>query len=146
MSVERQPGPVGIQCRTCVSFPMWTCWQRGGNRCVYFSLSLLECNKMQVHKGPPEEERLVACSLSLLKRLEEKTRVQESALASLGVAVQEKRSSVCVPGLYPKIPSLPLCQFHACLCKPCGHRRMPPGLSGPSPPPDWPYSGLSDVS
>lgn len=60
---------------------------------------LLEGNKMQVHKGPPEEERLVACSLLLLRRLEKK-RVQESALASLGVAVWEKRICVLVPGMY----------------------------------------------
>jgi hypothetical protein len=27
---------------------------------VYFSLSLFACNKMQVHKGSPKEERLVS--------------------------------------------------------------------------------------
>lgn len=61
---------------------------------------------MQVQKGPPEEERLAACSLSLLKRLEKKSRVQKSALASLGEALREKRISACVPGLHPKDPHL----------------------------------------
>lgn len=33
-----------------------------------------------------------------------KERVQESALVSLGVALWEKSTCVCVPGLYPKDP------------------------------------------
>lgn len=37
---------------------------------------------------------------------EKKSRVQKSALASLGEALQEKRISVCVPGLHPKDPHL----------------------------------------
>lgn len=87
---------------------------------------------MRVHKGPPEEEKLVACSLLLLRRLEKK-RVQESALASLGVALWEKRSCMYVPGLYPKDPpSLAPCWFHGRPPKPYGQRRSPPGSSGPS--------------
>lgn len=62
-------------------------------------------SKMQAHKRPPEDERLVACSLLLL-RLEKKERVQESAAVSLGVALWEKRTWVGIPGLYPKGPQL----------------------------------------
>lgn len=60
---------------------------------------------MQVHKGPPEEERLVACSLLLLRRIEKK-RVQEIALANLEVALGEEDLYVCGLSLYPKDPQL----------------------------------------
>lgn len=67
-------------------------------------------SKMQAHKRPPEDERLVACSLLLL-RLGKKEQVRESVPVSLGVALWEKRTWVCIPGLYPRVPSLAPCQF-----------------------------------
>lgn len=143
MSVAGGPGNTGIPCEACVHFPMWRCWRRVRNRCVYFSLSLLECNRMQVHKGPPEEERLLACSLLLLRRLEKKSSGKCGGQPRSGTV--EEDLCVWVPGLYPKIPSLAPCQFYPCLPKPSGHRRKATGLSGPSPPPDWPRSELSNV-
>lgn len=70
-------------------------------------------------------------------------------MASLGVALW-KRICVCVPGLYPKIPSL----FYPCknlqsvlsmLTQTLWAQGKATGLSGPSPPPDWPHSELSNV-
>lgn len=103
---------------------------QGWNRCVYFPLPLLECNKMQVHKGPPEEERLAACFLLLLKRLEKKTEFRKVPWPALGGTAGE--GSLCVSqACIPRSPSRHPTNFMAAYPNPVS-RRMPSGLSGPS--------------
>lgn len=99
------PGNTRNPCTACVPFPMWTCWRRVRNRCVYFSLSLLECNRMQVHKGPPEEERLLACSRLLVRRLEKKSSGKCGGQSRSGTV--EEGLCVC-PRPVPKDPQLVL--------------------------------------
>lgn len=107
MSVERGLGQQECNAKHVYLFPCGHVGTGAGVRCVYFPLPLLECNKMQVHKGPPEEERLAACFLLLLKKAgEKKPESSESALASLGGTAGREDLCVCVPGLHPKDPHL----------------------------------------
>ena len=125
-------------------FPMWTCWHRGWNRRVYFPLSLLESNKMQVHKGPPEEVRLAACSLSLLKRLEKKIKRSEKCPGQprRGTAGEEDLCVCPRPASQGSLSRHPT-NFTAAYPNPGGTGECPLGCQDPRLP-DWLHSGLSE--